>query len=155
MDQAERLFTKKQMGDAAEMIVAAELTLAGVPALKVPDNWPHYDVIAQPVAGEPQRVSVKARTYKKGAAYVQYLATDEFDWLAIVIVAADGSNARNVYIIPRSEADAQAQRNAPHTKTADIRYIPIDQIERRFGQYRDNFKLRRQGMSAEGAVELR
>jgi hypothetical protein len=30
------------MGDACEMLVAAELTLAGIPALKVPDNWPHY-----------------------------------------------------------------------------------------------------------------
>jgi hypothetical protein len=39
------------MGDACEMLVAAEMTLAGVPALKVPDNWPDYDVIAQPVDG--------------------------------------------------------------------------------------------------------
>ncbi len=39
-------YTKKQMGDACEMLVAAELTLAGIPALKVPDNWPGYDVIA-------------------------------------------------------------------------------------------------------------
>ncbi|TPJ53527.1 hypothetical protein FJ462_33180, partial [Mesorhizobium sp. B2-6-7] len=68
----ERSFTSKQMGDAAEMIVAAELTLAGVPALKVPDNWPSYDVIAQPVDDAPQRISVKARTFKAGAAYVQY-----------------------------------------------------------------------------------
>lgn len=135
------LFTKKQMGDAAEMIIAAELTLAGVPALKVPDNWPSYDVIAQPLGRAPQRVSVKARTFKKGAAYVQYLATDVFDWLAIVILAEDGTNARTVYVIPRSAADDQAQRNAPDTKTANIRYIPIDQIERRFGKFRDNFKL--------------
>jgi hypothetical protein len=130
------------MGDAAEMIVAAELTLAGVPALKVPDLWPSYDVIAQPEGDGPQRISVKARTFKKGAAYVQYLATDTFDWLAIVILANDESNARSVYVIPRGVVDAQAQRNAPDTKTANIRYIPIDQIDRRFGPYRDNFMLR-------------
>jgi hypothetical protein len=35
-----KLYTSKQMGDACEMLVAAELTLAGIPALKVPDNWP-------------------------------------------------------------------------------------------------------------------
>ena len=52
--QARRLYTTKQMGDACEMLVAAELTLAGVPALKVPDNWPGYDVIAQPAGIEPQ-----------------------------------------------------------------------------------------------------
>jgi len=38
-------YTSKQMGDACEMLVAAELTLADMPALKVPDNWPHYDVV--------------------------------------------------------------------------------------------------------------
>jgi len=43
--------TPKQMGDSCEMLVAAELTLAGVPAMKMPDNWPGYDVIAQPKGG--------------------------------------------------------------------------------------------------------
>ena len=28
------------------MLIAAEMTLAGVPAMKMPDNWPCYDVIA-------------------------------------------------------------------------------------------------------------
>jgi hypothetical protein len=41
-----KLYTSKQMGDACEMLVAAELILAGIPALKVPDNWPGYDVIS-------------------------------------------------------------------------------------------------------------
>jgi hypothetical protein len=30
---AKRSYTSKQMGDACEMLVAAELTLAGIPAL--------------------------------------------------------------------------------------------------------------------------
>jgi len=33
-----RNYTNKQMGDACEMLVAAELTLAGIRALKVPDT---------------------------------------------------------------------------------------------------------------------
>jgi hypothetical protein len=44
------------------MLFAAELTLAGIPALKVPDNWPHYDAIAQMVGSVAQRISVKSRT---------------------------------------------------------------------------------------------
>ncbi len=61
-----RAFTSKQMGDACEMLMAAELTLSGVPALKVPDNWPHYDIIAQPPGmAEPIRISVKSRTFKR------------------------------------------------------------------------------------------
>lgn len=136
-----RRYTSKQMGDACEMIVAAELTLAGVPALKVPDNWPGYDVIAQPFDRPPQRISVKARTYKKGPAFVLYMNHDEFDWLAIVILANDESNQRAVYLIPRDLADKTARRDKPTAKTADQRYWRIDEIERRFGRYRDNFTL--------------
>jgi hypothetical protein len=42
-DKASRSYTSKLMGDVCEMLVAAELTLAGVPALKASDYWPGYD----------------------------------------------------------------------------------------------------------------
>src|SRR5208282_5993571 len=61
-----RNYTSKQMGDACEMLVAGEVTLAGVPAFKMPDNWPHYDVIAQPKVGVPQRIYARSRTFKRG-----------------------------------------------------------------------------------------
>lgn len=105
-------YTTKQMGDACEMIVAAELTLAGIPALKVPDNWPHYDVIAQPFDRPAQRISVKSRTFRVGSAYVEYKACDQFDWLAVVILANDGSNGRSIYVIPRADADCSPPRQA-------------------------------------------
>ena len=134
-------YTPKQMGDACEMIVAAELTLAGVPALKVPDNWPHYDVIAQPLAVQPQRISVKSRTFKRGSAYVSYYDYDGFDWLAVVILASDGSRDRAVYVIPRHEADRLARRDKETSKTAHERYYRIDEMEKLFSVYRDNFAL--------------
>lgn len=136
-----RRFTSKQMGDACEMLVAAELTLAGIPALKVPDNWPHYDVIAQPLAGPAQRVSVKSRTFKKGAAFVEYKVGDQFDWLAIVLLSPEGAEARDVYMVPRSIADRHARRDKPTSKTAQLRYYRIDEVERLFGAYRSNFVL--------------
>jgi hypothetical protein len=114
-------YTRKQMGDACEMRVAVELTLAGIPALKVPDNWPDYDVIAQPLDGEPQRISVKSRTFKRGAAYVEYDAGDKFDWLAIVLLPGDGEAKRRIYLISRQLADQKARRNDPSTKYADQR----------------------------------
>jgi hypothetical protein len=43
-----RPYTSKQMGDAYEMIVAGELTLAGVPAMKASDYWPGCDAVEQP-----------------------------------------------------------------------------------------------------------
>ncbi|MDE3796454.1 hypothetical protein I7G59_03800 [Sinorhizobium meliloti] len=139
-------FTKKQMGDACEMIVAAELTLAGIPALKVPDNWPGYDVIAQPFRGQPQRISVKARTFKNGAAYVQYQQTDVFDWLAIVILNGHAPSSRSVYLAPRNVVDDVARRNAPGTRTERLRYIRISEIEGLLGRFRDNFILRPEGL---------
>src|SRR5438270_2678466 len=138
---AARKFTSKQMGDACEMLVAAELTLAGIPALKVPDNWPHYDVIAQPIGRPAQRISVKARTFKSGPAYVEYNAFDQFDWLAVVLLSGLESCERTIYLIPRAECDANARSDKPTSKTAHLRYYRIDEVERLFAAFRDNFAL--------------
>lgn len=141
MTEIIREFTSKQMGDACEMLVAAEMTLAGIPALKVPDNWPGYDVIAQPIGREPQRISVKSRTFKRGAAYVVYNAPDTFDWLAIVLLPGDGNEKRRVFIIPRAIADEKASRNHPDTKSAHQRYWSITNIPKLFAAYENNFGL--------------
>lgn len=146
-DQSKR-YTKKQMGDACEMLIAAELTLAGIPALKVPDNWPGYDVVAQPPGLEkPLRISVKSRTFKNGAAYVEYLGTDAFDWLAIVLLNCPG-RPRRIFLIPRALADEKARKNNPATKTANQRYWPINQIEHLFPEFEDNFSLAPNGRHA-------
>ena len=135
-------YNKKQMGDACEMLVAAELTLAGVPALKVPDNWPDYDLIAQPPGKDPQRISVKSRTYKRGAAFVEYSVTQAFDWLAIVILPAGTENRRRLFVVPRAIADAKARRNKPTTQYANYRYWRIDEVERILADFEQNFSLR-------------
>ncbi len=140
-----KAYTSKQMGDAAEMLVAAELTFAGVPALKVPDNWPGYDVVAQPRdQAEPRRISVKSRTYKKGGDdFFVYLNTDAFDWLAVVLLTCpQPQKPRRIFLIPRAAADARARQNKPTAKTAKERYWPIDQTEALFGEFEDNFGLK-------------
>ena len=135
-------YTTKQMGDACEMLVAAELTLAGVPALRVPDFWPGYDVIAQPVGQEPLRISVKSRTFKPGGGtFVTYLETDDFDWLAIVLLPGGPQQARRIFLVPRSVADAEARRDKPTSKTAKERYWRIDEIASKFAEFENNFSL--------------
>jgi hypothetical protein len=120
-----RPYTSKQMGDSCEMLVAAELTLAGVPAMKMPDNWPCYDVIAQPRDGGPaQRISVKSRTFKRGGdTFVVYDARDQFDWLAIVLLPgadtrwiADSSSFQEAL---RTRRHAEISRR-PKLRTTDI-----------------------------------
>jgi hypothetical protein len=143
---AKKAYTSKQMGDACEMLVAAELTLAGIPALKVPDNWPGYDVIAQPPGMEPLRVSVKSRTFKRGAAFVDYYEPDTFHWLAIVLLRCGPEQSRRFFLIPRTVADAKARRDSPTAKTAKQRYWRIDEIAKVFADFEDNFSLNPQGI---------
>ena len=126
------------MGDACEMLVAAELTLAGIPALKAPDNWPHYDVIAQPADGPPIRISVKSRTFKTGSNWVDYFTTrGDFDWLAAVILAAPPDGERAFYIIPRAVFNKAAKLDAPRNQL----YVRIDRMDQIFGRWRNNFAL--------------
>ena len=142
-----RGFDNKQMGDAAEMLVAAELTFGGVPALKVPDNWPGYDLIAQKRDDpEPQRISVKSRTYKKGGSnFVVYGNVDPFDWLAVVLLACpEPQKPRRIFLIPRAVADAKARQDKPTAKTNE-RYWSIDQTEALFAEFEDNFGLALEG----------
>jgi hypothetical protein len=133
-------YTTKQMGDACEMLVAAELTLAGMPAMKAPEYWPGYDVVVQPLDTKPQRISVKSRTFKRGAAFVRYSDSDVFDWLAIVILPADGCARRRIFVVPRRVADEQARIYAAE-KMKGIREYRIDEVANKFAAYEDNFCL--------------
>src|SRR5712691_4188514 len=93
----DRAITSKQMGDAGEMLVAAELTLRGIPAFIVPGNWPSYDVVAQTPRGL-ERISVKTRTFARSGNFVGYGNDDEFDWFAIVILPGKGCQTRRIFI---------------------------------------------------------
>ena len=105
---ASRLYTTKQMGDAGEMLVAAELTLHGRPSFIVPSNWPAYDIVAQPPGGELQRISVKTRTFAKSGNFVGYNDDDQFDWLAIVILPAEDFERRCIFVIPHDVAQRRS-----------------------------------------------
>jgi hypothetical protein len=150
------VYTTKQMGDACEMLVAAELTLAGVPALRVPDFWPGYDVIAQPrdliaqpTDRKPLRISVKSRTFKSGGGkFVTYLETDIFDWLAIVLLPGEAQKERQIFLVPRKLADEKARKDKPTSKTAKERYFRIDEVAKIFADFKESFSLKHTGKSS-------
>jgi hypothetical protein len=102
----DRRHTTKQMGDACEMLVAAELTLAGVPAVWLPNLWPHYDVIADLPDREPQKVSVKSRTPGENHSRVGF-DPETCDWLAIVLFE---KGRRRIFVLPRDVAAAQSSK---------------------------------------------
>src|ERR1019366_1925160 len=97
------------------MLVAAELTLRGIPAFIVPGNWPSYDVVAQSPGGKLQRVSVKTRTFAKTGYFVGYDNDDQFDWLAIVILPAEEFEQRRIFVIPHDVAQKRSYE-AEHRK---------------------------------------
>ncbi len=139
-------YTTKQMGDACEMLIVAELMLAGVPAVKMPDNWPGFDVAAFSQGDQaPQKISVKSRTFKRGRdSCVEYDIKDSsFDWLAIVILpnADEGEPERRVSIFPKSISDVRFYRYPPETKNHDIMSGQIDLIAEILPEYKDNFCL--------------
>jgi hypothetical protein len=101
-------FTKKQMGDAGEMLIAAELTLHGIPAFILPSQWRGYDVVAQCPERGLQRVSVKTRSFARNGNFVSYSDEDEFDWLAIVILPATARYRRRTFIVPREVANRRS-----------------------------------------------
>lgn len=147
-ENLKRPYTSKQMGDACEMLVAAELTLAGVPALKVPDNWPCYDVIAHPRhCNQPQRISVKSRTFKRGGGiFLTYDSKDDFEWLGIILLPGEDQVRRRTFLVPRSTADARAKRDGPTSKTTEF-YWRVDKVAESLAEFENNFCLSPTGKS--------
>ncbi len=153
-----RSYTTKQMGDACEMLVVAELMLAGVPAVKMPDNWPGFDVAAFPKGNQaPQRISVKSRTFKRGRdCYVDYDIKDSsFDWLAFVILpnADEGQPERRIFIFPKSISDARFYRYPPGTKQQDWMSGQIDLIVIKLPEFENNFCLSPTGSAGQSDSE--
>jgi hypothetical protein len=144
-----RNYTSKQMGDACEMIVAAEATLAGVPAFTVPTNWPDYDVIAQPKDRVPQRIYVRSRTFKRGGdTAVDFNSNAQFDWWGIVLLPGADQTTRRIFIVPKEVAEARSKRNAPGTKWGHYRYVRQDKVSETFPEFENNFSLSPTGTSA-------
>ncbi len=93
------MLNDKQKAHACEMLVAAEIILAGgVPAFMAPRDWPEYDVIVEPAdRAHPERMSVKSSTFAS-TNYIKWDNPDRFDWLAIVVLPAPGGDRRRIFI---------------------------------------------------------
>jgi TetR/AcrR family transcriptional repressor of bet genes len=130
--ETEPRYSTKLIGDGCAMLVAAELTLAGVPAMKAPDYWPGCNVLAQPAGRDPQRVLVK-----RGASSITYSTLDVFDWLAIVIFAGE---TRRCFVVSRAVVEALAHKSGSEPAINSSEY-QIDDVATQFAAFEDNFCL--------------
>jgi hypothetical protein len=132
--------TTKQRGDAAEHYVISMLGFNGIPAAKMPDNWPGYDLVAQPPDGaQPLRISVKFRTFSGDTTttYFSYQPTDRFDFIAPVLKQPTGLSVRT-WIVPRAVADATTYNPNPKGKTTE-RWWTLKTLEARCSAFENNF----------------
>jgi hypothetical protein len=126
--------TAKQRGSAAEHYVIAMLGFNGIPAAKMPDGWPGYDLAAQ-LPGDvlPLRISVKFRIDSDYQPYCRYAPHDQFDFIALVYKRP---NEIRTWILPRRVADATSggQKDG-------MRFWSLRMLETRCAAYENNFGL--------------
>jgi hypothetical protein len=130
--------TTKQLGDAGEFLVAAELSFHGIPTLVVPDNWPAYDLVAHcPIRGL-QRISVKTRAFGAGN-FVAFKADKSFDWLSIVVLPRGTCQDRRIFIVPYAIA-VRRSHYAAHRKGRGF-MVGQKRLFDRLQDYENNFSL--------------
>ena len=104
---------------------------------------------------EMKRISVKARTFKRGGdTFVDYWGKEQFDWLAIVLLPGADQPNRRIFIVPRAVADARTPARA--TKEPDDRYWRVDRVADVLSEFEDNYSLSMTGRvkptSVSGAI---
>ncbi len=67
---------KKILGDAAEHYALSQFSFAGMPAVKMPDNWRAYDLAVETGPGL-LRVSVKTRSESVGWKNSKWFSFDD------------------------------------------------------------------------------
>jgi TetR/AcrR family transcriptional repressor of bet genes len=117
----------RQVHDACAMLVAAEISLAGLRALRAPEYWPGYDVLAQPPSGAPQRIAVVATNFSAGGASIEMPDGDGFDWLGITILPGESLAARRLFLVPRTAAHRA--------------HYGVEEIAVLFAAFENNFSL--------------
>lgn len=134
--------TPKMLGDAGEFYALSQLTLAGLPAAKMPDCWTGYDLAVEN-GSELVRISVKTRkeTLKwKAGSWFTYNHDHVCDWLIFIFVQRDGSIRS--WIIPFAVAQNNANSPGVNRKDPHIRDIIFQKLEREpLSQYENNWKL--------------
>ncbi len=130
--------TTKQFGDACEHYVIAMLGFAHVPAQKMPDSWPGYDVIAQPRQSSPVRVSVKGRNADSaGFRAFRLDSSEQWDWVAVVLRYPETGRIR-CWMLPR---DLAFSESTPEPNQKGTRRLRLATLEERCAEWEGRFGI--------------
>jgi TetR/AcrR family transcriptional regulator, transcriptional repressor of bet genes len=123
--------------EAFALLIVAELSLAGVPAISAAGLNSTYQVLAQPPGQEPQRIAVQS-SIPKFDKTPESDTQHPFDWLAIPVDPNADTSGRRIFIIPYSVAKEASKKVTSNSATG------INQV---FGQFENNFTLLPAGRS--------
>ena len=118
-------------GDVYADLVAAELTLAGVPAFALARDWLGFQVAARPAGGSVARIAVRAA---ERDGWVTYADGEVFDWLAIILMPVNDRAVRRVFVVPRRVVDAVASREGTR--------VVLNADSPKIAGYEGNFQLK-------------
>jgi TetR/AcrR family transcriptional repressor of bet genes len=116
-------------------LVAAELALAGIPAVPAEEFSAEYDVLAQPADGQPQRIAVIVGATWPWQSLASAAAGISFDWLAIVVLPQEAFGLRRIFVVPREAL-------------AGVSSLNVEAVTELLSSYESNFCLRRTSVSA-------
>lgn len=135
--------TSKMIGDAGEHYLVSQLMFHGIPAYKMPDNWPNYDIRAVRKNGDDVSISVKTRTWQKrlSSPWFEFNVDDEFDYIACIIAMLD--QPHRIWIIPKGALDKYARKNKEGSKHSKVRWVTFNDLNNKMdlSKYENNYVL--------------
>jgi hypothetical protein len=146
MTTASRKLTSKVLGDAGEHYALSQLTFAGKPATKMPDNWEGYDLAVETGEGLV-RVNVKTRSESEGWKASRWFTFDDrkyCDWIVFIFKPNQGT--LRSWIMPYFVALEHANVPGKDRKDAWFRDISWAKLNRSpLNNYENNWNMFTEG----------
>lgn len=130
--------TTKQRGDAGEYYALSQFIFNGLPAAKMPDNWPNYDLAVE-IERKLVRVSIKTRVKPNGdfgTEHCKFSGVDEFDFIAFIFKSEEGIEC---WVLPKKLAENVGKTE--RSSDENYRRISYKQLATLPMKYKNNWLL--------------
>ncbi len=133
----EKLKTK-QLGNAGEYYALSQFIFAGQATIKMPDNWPEFD-LAVDLNGELKKVSVKTRTTINNSFRTEHCKFNDNDTFDFLVFIFKSSKEIRSWIVPANVAKKTGKiTNSKNKNYCRISFKQLNEME----VYEDNWALK-------------